>query len=133
MAIEARCADFERGIELFNAGRFFEAHEAWERVWLRSSGEEKLFYQGLIQAAAALLHAERGNPRGAQSMYAKARARLDPFPDRYMGIALGELRAGLREFFALPAKPVPPARPLIGRRKPRSGSESAKRHRRPTR
>ncbi len=95
-----RANDFERGIELFNAGKFFEAHEAWERVWLRASGEEKLFYQGLIQAAAALLHAERGNALGAQSMYAKARTKLDPLPDEYMGIALEDLRIALAQFFA---------------------------------
>ena len=100
MAADARCADFERGIALFNAGKFFEAHEAWERVWLRSSGDEKLFHQGLIQAAAALLHAEHGNQQGARSMYAKARAKLDPLPAQYKGIALAELRAALGEFFA---------------------------------
>lgn len=103
MAAKGRSDDFREGIELFNAGRFFEAHEAWERIWLRSAGEEKLFYQGLIQAAAALLHAERGNLGGARSMYAKARDKLDPLPAQYMGIALGELRQRLKECFDAPA------------------------------
>ena len=59
---------FENGIDLFNEGRFFECHEAWEEVWKRSDGEQKLFYQGLIQAAVAILHAQRGNLQGARSM-----------------------------------------------------------------
>ena len=50
---------FQDGIDLFNAGRFFECHEAWEQAWLRSAGADKLFYQGMIQAAAAILHAQR--------------------------------------------------------------------------
>jgi predicted metal-dependent hydrolase len=91
---------FERGLALFNSGEFFACHEVWEELWLRSSGEEKLFYQGLIQAAVAILHAERGNLRGAVSTWRKARARLDPLPNNHMGIALGEFREALARFFA---------------------------------
>src|SRR5258706_506524 len=68
---------FEEGIDLFNEGKFFECHEAWEEVWKRSDGEAKLFYQGIIQAAVAILHAQRGNLNGAASMYAKASSKLD--------------------------------------------------------
>ena len=103
---------YEEGIALFNAGRFFEAHEAWERVWVHVDGDAKLFYQGLIQAAAAILHIERGNPHGARSLYEKSREKLDRFPAEHMGIALGELRDALAEFFAIaldrPGAPLPP-------------------------
>jgi len=90
---------FEEGIELFNQGRFFECHEAWEEVWKLSRGQEKLFYQGLIQAAVAILHAQRGNREGARSLYAKSRAKLDAVPPHHMGLAIGRLRADLAEFF----------------------------------
>jgi len=105
---------FQEGIELFNAGRFFECHEAWEQVWNRSHGDEKVAIQGLIQTAVAILHLERGNREGAESQYAKARAKLDPLPDDFKGIAVGELRRTLSEFFdralghdpkSLPARP----------------------------
>ena len=86
------------GIELFNTGRFFDCHEVWEEVWKRSSGAEKLFYQGMIQAAVAILHAQRGNLEGARSLYEKASAKLDPIPHEHMGIAVGELRIELRQF-----------------------------------
>jgi predicted metal-dependent hydrolase len=92
---------FQEGIDLFNQGRFFECHEAWEQVWNRSRGEEKLAIQGLIQAAVAILHLERGNREGAKSLYAKARAKLDPLPFNFKGIELSQLREELREFFAL--------------------------------
>jgi predicted metal-dependent hydrolase len=90
---------FQQGIDLFNEGRFFESHEAWEQAWLRSGGMEKLFYQGLIQAAAAILHAQRGNLEGAKSLWAKAIDKLGPLPDGYGGIALDELRRALAKFF----------------------------------
>jgi uncharacterized protein len=86
------------GIELFNAGRFFECHEAWEEVWKRASGDEKLFYQGVIQAAVAILHAQRGNLRGARTIWSRALAKLGTLPADHGGIALGELRAGVDEF-----------------------------------
>ena len=89
---------YEQGIDLFNEGRFFECHEAWEEIWKRSDGEVKLFYQGLIQAAVAILHAQRGNLEGAASLYEKASAKLDLIPPEHMGLAIGELRVELRRF-----------------------------------
>jgi predicted metal-dependent hydrolase len=91
---------FVAGIDLFNSGQFFECHEEWEQVWMRSSGERKLFYQGLIQAAVAILHAQRGNLAGARTVYERASAKLAPLPPDYLGIALGALRDDLQSFFA---------------------------------
>jgi hypothetical protein len=105
---------FEHGIDLFNQGRFFECHEAWEEIWKRSGGELKLFYQGLIQAAVAILHAERGNLEGAKSLYEKASAKLDPIPHEHMGLAVGELRVELKGFIEVACRadgsplPAPP-------------------------
>ena len=105
---------YEYGIDLFNQGRFFECHEAWEEIWKRSDGELKLFYQGLIQAAVAILHAQRGNLQGARSLYQKASARLDSIPQEHMGLAIGELRVELRRFIEIASRadgnplPAPP-------------------------
>jgi predicted metal-dependent hydrolase len=90
---------FERGLVLFNRGDFFACHEVWEELWLHSTGTEKLFYQGMIQAAVAILHAERDNRRGAASTWRKARTNLDTLPAIHMEIALGEFRDALAEFF----------------------------------
>ena len=92
---------YEQGIDLFNEGRFFECHEAWEEIWKRSDGEVKLFYQGLIQAAVAILHAQRGNLEGASSLYEKASAKLDTIPHEHMGLAIGELRIELNQFIEI--------------------------------
>jgi uncharacterized protein len=91
---------FERGLALFNRGEYFACHEVWEEIWIRSDGDEKIFYQGLIQAAVAILHAERGNLRGATSTWRKAIAKLDPLPANHRGIALGKFRDALAKFFA---------------------------------
>lgn len=53
-----------RGVALYNAGRYWEAHEALEVVWRRARPAERSLWQGLIQAAAAMLQLERGNRHG---------------------------------------------------------------------
>jgi uncharacterized protein len=108
---------FQQGIDLFNEGRFFECHEAWEQAWLRSKGQEKLFYQGMIQAAVAILHTQRGNLDGTRSLRAKAIDKLGALPADYMAIALDELRRALEEFFdqALNGKSQPVRPPIIKR------------------
>jgi len=62
-----RRATLTRARDLFNAGAYWDAHEALETVW-RSiiSEEEALVWQGLIQAAAALWHRRRDNPHGVE-------------------------------------------------------------------
>jgi len=75
MSQPASDARFAAGVRLFNHGNFFEAHDVWEQVWKNVEGEDKTFYQGLIQAAAALLHVQRGNSVGAISVYLKSRPR----------------------------------------------------------
>lgn len=64
---DERRATLTRARDLFNAGAYWDAHEALETVW-RSiiSEEEALVWQGLIQAAAALWHRRRDNPHGVE-------------------------------------------------------------------
>jgi uncharacterized protein len=88
------------GIEHFNAGRYFDAHEVWEEIWLRSSGDTKLFYQMLIQAAVGLHHYERGNARGARGMHANVVDKLDRLPSFLMALDLGDFSRQFRDFFA---------------------------------
>jgi predicted metal-dependent hydrolase len=83
---------FRRGIEQFNAGRFFEAHETWEEVWLRTPEPERTFLQGIIQMAAAFHHYSRGNTRGARSLLEASLTRLARFPPAHRGIQLAALR-----------------------------------------
>lgn len=65
------------GVELFHAGKFFEAHEAWEEVWRSTTPEPRDLFQGLVQLAAAFHHLHaRGRPDVARRVLAKARRRL---------------------------------------------------------
>ncbi len=87
----------EIGINFFNAGRYFEAHEAWEDLWRATRGPLRLFYQGLIQAAVGLHHFSRGNEEGARAQLTKALAKLEQYPPRFCRIDNDALVSELRK------------------------------------
>jgi predicted metal-dependent hydrolase len=89
-----------RGIELFNAGDYFEAHEELENAWRQETGPVRNLYRGILQVAVAYYHARRGNYVGARKMLLRCRRWLAPFPDICRGIDLGSLR---RDFLAIEA------------------------------
>jgi predicted metal-dependent hydrolase len=67
----------EHARELFNNGEYWLAHEALETVWRSIIKEDEArVFQGLIQAAAALLHRDRGNRHGTVVVGAAALERL---------------------------------------------------------
>lgn len=56
------------GIDLFNHGYYWEAHEQWETLWHLTSrhSAEADFFRGLIKFAAAGVKIREGKIRGAQ-------------------------------------------------------------------
>jgi hypothetical protein len=69
---------FRRGAELWNRGRFWEAHEAWEEPW-RAAGRHTAagrFLQGLILLAAAGVKRQGGAQAVARRLAARGARRL---------------------------------------------------------
>ncbi len=88
-----------RGIELFDAQKYWHAHEALEEAWLEEDGPIRHLYRGILQGGVVYLHAQRGNYRGVMKVYARCRRWLDPFPARCRGIDVEQLRKDLRSLF----------------------------------
>ncbi len=66
-------AEYLAGIDLYNAGEFHAAHDAWEERWRDDCGpREKLFLQALIQSAVVFHHVEIGRRGAARRMYRMA-------------------------------------------------------------
>lgn len=91
-------AILRRGIDHFNRREFFECHEVLEEVWLAEEPQEKPFYQGLIQAASAFHHYQRGNLRGARSLLRRGAEKLKGYPAVYLGVAVSGLLEDLRSW-----------------------------------
>jgi predicted metal-dependent hydrolase len=70
--------------ELFNQGRYFEAHEALEVLWLAERGKERAdFFKALIQLAGAFVHMEKGRLSPAAALFKLALGYLGKYPAFY--------------------------------------------------
>src|SRR5437016_10637891 len=68
--IVAYPVEYIAGIDLYNAGEYHAAHDAWEERWMGPVGpDEKLFLQAMIQSAVAFHHLQIGRPGAARRMY----------------------------------------------------------------
>jgi hypothetical protein len=72
------CTLYLHGVDLYNHGFPWEAHEAWEVLWLRApeASNERLLLQALIKLAAARVKQLQGQPKGVQAHSEGARALL---------------------------------------------------------
>jgi predicted metal-dependent hydrolase len=86
------------GARLFDEGRFFEAHEAWEAHWLVEEDEpRKLLFQGLIQIAAAFHKlVVKDAPAPAASLFEKGLEKLERRPVAAGGEELASFRSAVR-------------------------------------
>lgn len=111
------CADYLYGIDLFNHGFYWEAHEAWEGLWVACGreGATATFLQALINLAAAGFKARWGSARGMSANAATAfhlfqsfAARRGRHGERYMGLDSRVLAAFAdRLSKSQPGPPVP--------------------------
>jgi hypothetical protein len=110
------CRPYLLGIDLFNRGYYWEAHEAWEAAWHASGrdGTTAQFLKALIKVAAAGVKVREGIAPGvrdhagrAAELFAAVRRDVAQ-RDRFMGLHLQPLQAFAER---LAQEPVPPAQP----------------------
>jgi len=70
----SECRSFLRGIDLFNHGYYWEAHEEWEAVWNaeKRRGPVADFFKGLIVLACAGVKAREGRAEGVRRLSERA-------------------------------------------------------------
>ncbi len=81
-----------QGLRLFNAGHYFEAHEALEDAWNAESGKVRDLYRGILQIAVSYLHILRGNYNGAVKVHERSQKWMRDWPEVCRGIHVGKLR-----------------------------------------
>ena len=81
---------FAAFLDRFNAGDFWESHEALEAAWRRSGSD---FYHALILFASAFVHVQRGNRHGIAAQLGKAEPLLEKRRPHYLGIDVDSLLA----------------------------------------
>jgi predicted metal-dependent hydrolase len=116
------CRPYLIGIDLFNHGYYWEAHEVWEGVWHACGrrGVAATFVKGLIKlAAAGVKRRERrhegvsSHPRRARQHFEEIRELLPAGTAEYSGLLLTDLLQFTREAEELAVAPLPgQARPV---------------------
>ena len=106
--IAAYPIEYIAGIDLYNAGEFHAAHDAWEERWMGEVGpNEKLFLQAMIQSAVAFHHLDIGRPGAARQMYLRAKEKFARLGHRvFMSLDLddyqGQLDSALSWLLSVP-------------------------------
>ena len=94
------CEAYLRGVDLFNHGYYWEAHETWEGLWhaCGRTGATADFLRGLIKLAAAGVKVREGVPEGvtsharrAAAIFRNAAQRIGDPNARFFGLRLGDL------------------------------------------
>lgn len=88
---------FLKGIEEFNEQLFFECHETLEEIWLEDHGEDRKFYQGLIQVAAGYFKLQQNVPAGALKLWRTGVEKLEPYGPVCLGIDVDALIRAVKQ------------------------------------
>lgn len=84
---------FKKGIDQFEKGDYFEAHEAWEDLWSDYYLPDRKFIQGLIQLAVSFVHLGNGNMIGARNLLRKCQNKFADFQGIQRGINIDTLKS----------------------------------------
>jgi hypothetical protein len=85
------------GVLYFNDERFWEAHEVLEGVWKKCYEGEKELVQGLILAAAAMVHYQKAENDICLSVLGRAQDKLANAAGMYHGINIDAVRKKIQE------------------------------------
>lgn len=97
-----RCMPYLFGCDLYNHGYWWEAHEAWESIWLTSTDPvQRRYLQGLIQVANAHLKVEMGRSRAVQRLCTEYTRHLEQVGTQsYMGNRPASWLTAVRKYHA---------------------------------
>lgn len=96
-AIMATCEEnlphlAKRGLDEFNRGEYFKAHDSLELAWMADQTAGRDLYRAILQVAVAYYQIERRNYNGAAKMFLRMRKWLAPLPDTCRGVNIHKLR-----------------------------------------
>src|SRR5438552_3315845 len=88
------------GARHFDAGEYFEAHEAWEGHWGKGGPAERALTLALIKAAVALHHLQAGNLAGFAWQAERAVASLREHAGVWLDLPAAALADALESLLA---------------------------------
>jgi predicted metal-dependent hydrolase len=86
-----------KGIDEFNQRLYFECHETLEEIWLEDHGEDRQFYQGIIQIAVGYFKSEQGVLRGAIKLMRSGLEKITAYSPAHLGVEVDSFVHGVKE------------------------------------
>lgn len=84
--LRARLDEFYESLDQFNDGWYFESHETLEDLWMVTPWPERVFFQAIIQIAAAFVHLVRGEYPGIIKLLDIALEKMEEFRPALFGV-----------------------------------------------
>lgn len=72
---ENQMSHLKKGLAALREKRYFDAHEDWEISWKQMDGDQKLFWQAMIQLTVGAYHCTNENRTGCRNLWNKALAK----------------------------------------------------------
>jgi predicted metal-dependent hydrolase len=91
-----------QAITLFNREQFHEAHDCLEEFWRNYAGDDRRYYQALIQLIVALYLQQESRQAGASKVLARAVKNMEDYQNQIPGIDLIQLLNDVQEYLAKP-------------------------------
>ena len=103
-----------RGLELFNAGDYFQAHEFLEEAWRGEPDPIRELYRGILQVGVGFYHIQRRNYNGAHKLFQRALGWLAPFLPICQGVNVEKIYTLTTKIDAALIRSLPnPSRPVL--------------------
>ena len=79
---------FFDALNLFNNQKWYEAHDAFEDIWITLNGDEMQVIQGLLQVSVSQFHLSKGNLNGATILLGEGLGRIKNRTNIDLGVDL---------------------------------------------
>lgn len=86
---------FNKGLNEYSKGDYFEAHESWEDLWSDYNFPDRKFIQGLIQLSVSFVHLGNNNLIGAKNLLKKCQHKFGDYEGFHRGINIAELKSSI--------------------------------------
>ena len=86
----------KNGVQLFNHGAFYEAHEFFEDAWRQTQEESREFYRALLHLSGGFFRLQQDRPSAARKFFTKAQYWLAYFPNNHLGFDLLVIKQDLK-------------------------------------
>ncbi len=95
---------FQKGLQAYNLGKFFEAHDIWEEFWrelrlYRPDSQEFTEIQALIQISVAMHLIQENRIVGAKKVLERARINISKANGNILGVNIEGLYQEIIRFF----------------------------------